>query len=295
MSLNGLLNLNKPVGPTSRDVVDLIARPLKRFKVKVGHAGTLDPLASGVLVVAVGSATRLIENVQRLPKTYRTVARLGARSDTLDADGEITETENSPVPSEAQVRAVMSTQVGTILQIPPQFSALRVAGKRAYDLARAGQTVELAARPIRVDRVALLSYLWPHLKLEIDCGSGTYIRSIVRDVGDALGTGALIEVLVRTRIGPFTLDDALDPRALTAESIRSLLRPAIEAVVELPKMVLCSDEAAAIAHGKSLPSRGEWAPGDIALVNQDGVLLALAEFVDGRILPRKVLTESSVE
>src|SRR3954467_5327656 len=122
-SLCGLLNLNKPIGVTSRDVVDRVSRPLR--KIKVGHAGTLDPLASGVLVVCLGAATRLIEYVQRMPKVYRTVVRLGARSDTLDSDGQVVEVTDPPVPNESQVRAAISGQVGTIAQVPPRFSALK--------------------------------------------------------------------------------------------------------------------------------------------------------------------------
>ena len=202
---SGVLNLNKPGGMTSRDVVDLVSRPLRKAKVKVGHAGTLDPLATGVLVVCVGSATRLIEYVQRMPKAYRTVVLLGARSDTLDADGKVEAVEDPPIPTEAEVRSALLTQVGTISQMPPQFSALKVEGKRAYDLAREGQAVELAARPVRIDQVELISYAWPRLELQVDCGSGTYIRSIARDIGEILGCGGLVEVLTRTRIGPFRL------------------------------------------------------------------------------------------
>ena len=144
----GLLNLHKPIGWTSRDAVDRVVRPLRRAK--VGHAGTLDPLASGVLVVCIGAATRLIEYVQAMPKSYRTVVRLGATSDTLDADGQIIEAADPPIPGEAEVRAALASQVGTIRQVPPQYSALKVAGRRAYDIARAGDSVELAARPVRV-------------------------------------------------------------------------------------------------------------------------------------------------
>ncbi len=221
--LSGLLNLNKPIGVTSRDVVDRVSRPLR--KVKVGHAGTLDPLASGVLVVCVGPATRLIEYVQRMPKTYRAVVRLGATSDTLDADGTVVEAENPPVPTECQVREALASQVGTIEQLPPQYSALRVGGRRAYDLARAGREVELAPRPVEVHRIDLRLYEWPRIEVEVHCGSGTYIRSIARDVGEALGCGGLIEVLTRTAIGPFLLPDALDPEALTSETLPGLLRP----------------------------------------------------------------------
>src|SRR4051812_7138067 len=196
-SICGVLNLNKPPGATSRDVVNRVVQ-LER-KLKVGHAGTLDPLATGVLVVCVGAATRLIENVQRMPKVYRTVVRLGARSDTLDADGRVTEVEHPEVPDEGGIRAAMADQVGRIAQRPPAFSALKVEGRRAYDLARAGRDVDLAPRPVRIDRIDLLAYAWPRLELEIACGSGTYIRSIARDVGEALGCGGLVDVLVRTR------------------------------------------------------------------------------------------------
>ena len=223
-AVRGVLNLDKPTGVTSREVVDRVARPLRG--VKVGHAGTLDPLASGVLVVCVGAATRLIEFVQRMPKTYRTVVRLGATSDTLDADGHVVAVASPRVPKESEVLAALAGQVGTIEQRPPAFSALKVAGRRAYDLARAGLEVELAPRPVTIDRIDLLGYAWPRLELKIACGGGTFIRSIARDVGEALGCGGLVEVLVRTRIGPFTQAEAIDPMSLTAESIPGLLRPA---------------------------------------------------------------------
>ncbi len=290
--LNGVLNLAKPGGVTSRDVVDLISRPLR--KVKVGHAGTLDPLASGVLVVCVGRSTRLIEYVQRMPKAYRTVVRLGARSDTLDADGRI-ELEPSPtIPTEAEVREALASQVGTIEQIPPQFSALKVEGKRAYDLARNGQAVDLAARPVRVDRVDLIAYAWPHLEFTVDCGSGTYIRSIARDVGEALGCGGLVEVLVRTRIGPFTLEEAIDPTGQAIDAILAHLRPTLDALGDLPRLTLSTGQVEAIKQGKSLwlneVEEAGAIEGEVGLIGPDGGLVAVAE-VDssGKILPRRVL------
>jgi tRNA pseudouridine55 synthase len=289
----GVLNLNKPAGLTSRDVVNQVSRPLRG--VKVGHAGTLDPLASGVLVVCVGAATRLIEFVQRLPKTYRTVVRLGARSDTLDADGQVVEVVEAPVPGEAEVRAALAGQVGTILQEPPRFSALKVDGRRAYDLARAGREVELAARPVTIDRIEMLGYAWPRLELEIACGGGTYIRAIARDVGEALGCGGLVEVLVRTRIGPFTLADALDPASLSPAALPGLLRPALEAVPDLPRLVLSAEAVAAVIQGRSLALEGLARPpaptGAVALLGPDGVLVAIAEAVPatGRVFPRRVL------
>lgn len=290
---NGTLNLNKPSGVTSRDVVNRVTRLWRG--VKVGHAGTLDPLASGVLVVCVGAATRLIEYVQRMPKTYRTVVRLGARSDTLDADGRIVAEEHPRVPSEEDVRAALLGQLGTIEQQPPEFSALKVKGRRAYDLARAGEAVDLAPRSVRIDRIDLLGYDWPRLELEIQCGSGTYIRSIARDVGEALGCGGLVEVLARTAIGSFRLDDALDPLTLTAESLPDLLRPALEAVAALPRLTLSTEQVRAIARGQSLaldtfPDAASLV-GEIALIGPDGTLAAIAEVaaMSGWICPRRVL------
>jgi tRNA pseudouridine55 synthase len=289
----GLLNLDKPTGVTSRAVVDWVARPLRG--VKVGHAGTLDPLASGVLVVCVGVATRLIEFVQRMPKTYRTVVRLGARSDTLDVNGRVTVAECPSVPTEGEVRAALAGQVGTIVQRPPAFSALKVEGCRAYDLARAGREVDLAPRPVTIDRIDLLGYAWPRLELEIACGSGTYIRSIARDVGEALGCGGLVEVLVRTRIGPFAQAEALDPRVLSAETIPGLLHPAVEAVADLLRLGLSAEQVEAVARGQALDWRqlgAEAIPeGEVALLGPDGVLVAVAESVAParRVFPRRVL------
>ena len=250
--VEGVLNLAKPSGMTSRRVVDRVASLVP--KVKVGHAGTLDPLASGVLIVCVGTTTRLIEWVQRMPKTYRAVIRLGARSNTLDADGVVEEVESPQIPTEADLRAAIVSQVGLIRQRPPEYSALRIKGRRAYSLARSGQAVELEPRVVRIDRVDLRDYRWPRLELEIDCGGGTYIRSIARDLGDSLGCGGLIESLVRTRIGLFTLDDAGDPDGLTAASLRQRLRPARDAVSELPTISLDETQLRMVAQGRSIPA-----------------------------------------
>lgn len=296
--VQGVLNLNKPIGRTSREVVNLISRPLRR--IKVGHAGTLDPLASGVLIVCVGPATRLIEYVQRMPKTYRAVVRLGARSDTLDADGRIVETIDPNPPARQAVLDALATRVGTINQVPPRFSALKVAGKRAHDLARAGEEVKLAARPVTVYRIELLEFSWPRLSLEIDCGSGTYIRSIARDLGEQLGCGGLIEALERTRIGPFTLADAVDPTTLTAGSIPGFLRPMSDAVADLPRVSLTGEQVALVARGQALDigriAPGEpIPPGELALFGPDGALAAVAESdpETGRLQPRRVLVSRS--
>lgn len=286
----GLLNVNKPTGVTSRDVVNQVARLVP--KTKVGHAGTLDPLASGVLVIGVGAATRLVEYVQRMAKTYRTVVRLGARSDTLDADGLIADAPDPRPPAEAEVRAALAAQVGTIDQQPPAFSALKVGGRRAYDLARAGRAVALAPRPVTIDRIDLLAYAWPRLELEIACGSGTYIRSIARDVGEALGCGGLVEVLTRTRIGGFTIEEAVDPLGLTPVTLTGALRPALDAVADLPRVRLSAEQAAAIAQGRAVPIEGAAVPaGEVALTGPDDTLVAIGEVCAGAavVQPTRVL------
>lgn len=285
----GVLCVNKPRGVTSRAVVDQVARPLGR-KVKVGHAGTLDPLASGVLVVCVGAATRLIEYVQRQSKTYRTVVLLGARSDTHDADGAVTADPAARAPTPGAVADAVASQVGTILQKPPEYSALKVEGRRAYDLARAGEAVDLAPRPVTVYRIDVLSYDWPRLELEVECGGGTYIRSIARDVGEALGCGGLVEVLVRTRIGAFTLDDAVDPSALSAETIAASIRPAAEAVAQLPTVRVSAEQVADLTRGRAVVVADAPA-GEVALLGPDGRLVAVAEAdpATRKVAPRRVL------
>lgn len=289
--MHGFLNLDKPTGLTSRDVVNLVIKQLGR-RVKAGHAGTLDPLATGVLVVALGSATRLIEHVQAQAKTYQATVLLGARSDTLDADGAIIEESDPPIPSEEAIREALAEQVGTIQQVPPQFSALKVGGRRAYELARAGKPVALEAREVRIDRIELQSYRWPLVELEVDCGAGTYIRSIARDLGDRLGCGGLIDLLRRIRVGSFSVKDAVDPRDLTAETIADQLRPMVEAVADLPQITIDADQAALIRQGRALDSRRLAAPppaGELALIGPDGELLALAlHDPPGSVRPRRV-------
>jgi tRNA pseudouridine55 synthase len=289
----GILILNKPSGPTSRDLVDQVARLMPIAK--VGHAGTLDPLATGILIVCVGAATRLTDLLQHMQKSYRTLIRLGARSDTLDADGLIKIEPAPRVPSLASVHDALIPLRGSVEQVPPDHSALKIKGRRAYDLARAGRPVDLAKRIVQIDRIMVLEYAWPDLELEIDCSKGTYIRSIARDVGEALGCGGYVHTLVRTRIGPFTVEEAIDPSLLTADSIGRLMRPPVDAVAHLPRLVLDAVQIEAMAHGRTLavPETGcEFeSSGFIALVDSGGSLLGLAELDSQRkwLQPRKVL------
>lgn len=214
--MNGLLVVDKPGGLTSRAAVNRVQSWFPK-RAKIGHTGTLDPLATGVLVLCIGAATKLASVVQGMGKSYTTRFRLGARSDTDDVDGMVVETPDAMAVAEEAVRAELARFVGTIEQTPPAFSAVKLGGRRAHDLARTGQDVVIAPRPVRVDRIELVAYEWPFVDVTIDCGKGTYVRSIARDLGDRLGVGGLVETLRRTRVGPFTADQGVgldvDPSA----------------------------------------------------------------------------------
>jgi tRNA pseudouridine55 synthase len=211
--LNGVLVINKPLTWTSADVCRLIRR--KTGGAKVGHGGTLDPLATGVLVVCLGRATKTIDEIMGAAKRYRADIDLSAFSTTDDAEGDCTPVAPpTALPDKDQIRAALDAMTGTIMQRPPAFSAIKVDGKRAYKLARAGETVELKPRAVRIDGIEIVGYTWPTLTLDIRCGKGTYIRSIARDLGGALATGGMLAGLVRTEVGRFTLDTAVNPETL---------------------------------------------------------------------------------
>jgi tRNA pseudouridine55 synthase len=288
---DGLLVLDKPGGPTSRDLVNRVQKWFPRGT-KVGHAGTLDPLATGVLVVAVGRATRLTEYVQRMGKTYRTQLRLGCRSDTDDADGTVTPVPGAAEPPVERVDEVLRRFVGVIGQVPPAFSAAKVTGERAYDLARRGEDVSLSARPVRIDRVERLAYGYPLLELEIDCGKGTYVRSIARDLGEALGCGAYVQTLRRTRIGPFGAGEAV-PLDLPAGEARRRLLPLAAAVSELPALRLPGRDVERLRSGQAVAVDPAALPevGEVAVIDPADRLALIAEVIPGgRLKPAKVLT-----
>lgn len=246
----GLLNLNKPAGMTSRHAVDMVQRLTR--PAKAGHAGTLDPLATGVLVICIGHATRLIEYVQRMPKQYLGTFLLGRQSPTEDIEGEVTELPDPPIPTLREIETATRSFIGQIEQRPPAFSALKIQGRPSYKLARQGKAVELAARPVRIDRIEVKRYEYPELVLEIDCGSGTYVRSLGRDLAQSLGTAAVMSALVRTRIGNFRLEDALDPRELHADHWLPWLRSPLAAVDYLPQIQLPDAAATRIRNGLSV-------------------------------------------
>jgi tRNA pseudouridine55 synthase len=283
---HGLLVLDKPQGITSRDAVDLAARWFPR-KTKIGHAGTLDPLATGVLVLAVGHATRLIEYVQDMPKTYHTRITLGATSDTDDADGTITSKPDAQPVDEATIRQALSKFVGEIDQVPPAYSAGHVSGKRAYDLARRGDEVVLAPRRVRIDRIEVVSYQWPQLELDVHCGKGTYIRSIARDLGVALDVGGYVATLRRTRIGPFAEVNAVSLNVDTEQARGHMLPPAA-AVSHLQAVRVTKDETRRLRQGQMIPATGT---GEVAVMDESGELIAVGRIDGTRLRPEKVMPE----
>ena len=222
---DGVVNLDKPPGLTSARAVDAVKRLLPRGT-KIGHAGTLDPFATGVLLLLVGRATKACERLMDRPKEYEAVMRLGATTATDDPESSEIPYPGPPVPPTPDaVAAALPSFVGEILQRPPAYSAMKVGGRRAYDLARKGQAVELEPRPVRVYAIDLLDYAWPVLRLRVECGRGTYIRSIARDLGEALRVGGHLVQLRRTRVGEFTVGDAVDLERLRADGVAAHLQP----------------------------------------------------------------------
>ena len=212
--LNGVLVIDKPLRWTSAQVCSFVRK--RTNGAKVGHAGTLDPLATGVLVLCLGSATKAIDSLMATDKRYRTQIDLSRTSETFDLEREALPVEVARVPDEPAVRAALATFVGDILQAPPNHSAVWVDGVRAYNLARRGEMPELAARPVRIMAIDLIEFAWPLLTIDVLCGKGTYIRSLARDIGLALGTGGVLTSLVRTASGEHTVESARSIESLDA-------------------------------------------------------------------------------
>lgn len=226
----GLLLIDKPEGPTSMDVCRAVRRRLVAAgapkRVKVGHAGTLDPLATGLLVVLVGKATRLCDRYMAGEKRYLAGVDLSRTSATDDREGPIHEVENPAPPTLDAIRAALPRFVGAIMQAPPAFSAVKVGGERAYRLARKNKAPTLSPRPVVIHAVDIVEYAWPILRLDVRCGKGVYIRSLARDLGAVLGVGGMLHSLRRTRVGPFSVDGAAPLETLPARLSQSDLLPA---------------------------------------------------------------------
>lgn len=305
--LDGILVVDKPAGPTSHDIVGLVRR-LSGMK-RVGHGGTLDPFARGVLPVFLGRATRVVEYHLGDRKQYRATVCIGASSTTDDLEGELTPIPLVPagkVIEREAVEVALAGFRGPIVQVPPAYSAIKVAGRRAYALARAGQRPELAPRSVEIDRLELLD--WdesdperPIAVIEVDCSAGTYIRAIARDLGAALGSGAYLGALSRTASGPFRLADAVPLDAVRAAveegpaALAKMLKP-IDAGLDLASIRLTDDELTAVVRGQFIrPSAGVSGPASerpVRLLSPAGELVGFGRWDGTRVMPDKVLVDA---
>lgn len=297
--VSGVLVVDKPIGLTSHDVVQIIRRGTGIRR--AGHTGTLDPRASGVLVILIGPAVRLSEFVSASDKRYQATIHLGSSTDTYDSEGEIVEPNTPRVSvdeiSEEYFNEVLQRFVGEIEQVPPPYSAVKVQGKKAYEMAREGEEVDLSPRIIKVYSLDVLEWAPPEVVIDVYCSSGTYVRSLANDLGKELGTGAHLVGLRRTKSGRFTLRDAVPLRrlqeAFDAGNWYRYLIPAAEALADWPMVELDADQVELIRHGHRIPAEPNqkgWA----RAITQQGDLVALLEVDEAtqEWQPRKVFFQS---
>jgi tRNA pseudouridine55 synthase len=295
--VHGWVVLDKPVGMTSTHAVSVVKRLFSAKR--CGHAGTLDPLASGALPIALGEATKTVPFVMNGRKLYRFTIRWGEERDTDDTEGRVVATSKER-PSTEAVCALLPSYTGLIQQVPPRYSAIKIEGERAYDLARDGEQVELAARPVAIARLELVNVPDPsHTVLEAECGKGTYVRSLARDLGRALGCFGHISALRRAGVGPFGEEtmisleelEALCHRAASGEgSLADALMPVETALDDIPALAVSRADAARLQRGQAALLRGRDAPNfrGTVYVTVSGQLLALAELDRGEIVPKRV-------
>jgi tRNA pseudouridine55 synthase len=300
-SVHGILNLNKPPGVASFSVVSLVRRLTGARR--VGHAGTLDPAAEGVLPICLGQATRLAENLVNAPKTYQARIHLGVATDTYDAEGTVTASADPSGVAEGDIRAALPLYTGHIQQLPPMYSALKHQGVPLYRLARAGQTVERAPRTVTVYRLELLEYAPPLLTVELECGRGTYVRTLAHDLGQHLGCGAHLSALTRTRSGPLPLEQSLTlddfRRAALEGRWQDFLHAADSVLLDWRAAVLGREHTDEVAHGRLIcltPLSAERAAGlppgtNCRAYSSDGRFLAILRYRGEQLWhPAKVFT-----
>jgi tRNA pseudouridine55 synthase len=283
-AISGILVVDKPVGLTSHDVVEIIRKGTNIRR--AGHTGTLDPRASGVLVILIGPAVRLSEFVSSADKRYQAIIRLGGTTDTYDADGRFTTQMRPPLDiTEEKFNQVLQQFVGEIEQTPPPYSAIKVHGRRAYQMARQGEEVELAPRKINVYHLEVLEWAPPEVVVDVHCSSGTYVRSLANDLGAALGCGAYLVGLRRTKSGRFTLRDAVPLRKLQEAFLTGnwyqYLIPAAEALADWPAVELNPDEVEEVKHGHRVKAAPDSKPGLVRGVSMAGELIAIMDLVTG--------------
>lgn len=276
--ISGILNIDKPEGWTSHDVVARVRRLTGQKR--AGHAGTLDPFATGVLLVCLGQATRVSEYLMDAHKLYRARIRFGAATDTFDVTGQIT-TETGVIPGRAEIEALLPRFIGQIQQVPPAYSALKIEGQPAYRRARRGEAVELAPRTVEVYEIRLLAWEPPDLELDILCGKGTYIRSLAHDLGLAAGSAAHLVALQRRAVGDLTVEEAVSPAELeaqvTAGSWQDLLYPLDEALLQYPALIAPAEDVNRLCHGQPIAS-GTVVEGALRRVyGPDGKFVALVQ------------------
>jgi tRNA pseudouridine55 synthase len=285
--LDGVLPVDKPVGPTSHDIVAMARRALRTRR--IGHTGTLDPAASGLLLLCIGTATRLAEFLARLPKRYRAQIRLGQRTDTDDLTGRvIAESDTWRDITQRQFENALTRFRGDILQVPATFSAKKRSGERAYQAARLGKAVTLDPVPVHIAELRLVAWDPPYAELDVACSTGTYVRALARDIGEELRTGAHLTALGRTALGPYHVADALAVGMLADPArVRAALIDPLNALGEMPRISLDEEQVRRVRHGRALDIAH--APGIVALVAENA-LVAIAEADGERIRPRKVFS-----
>ena len=293
--MNGVLVINKPQNWTSHDVVNK-ARGILQEK-KIGHTGTLDPLATGVLVLCIGKATKIARYLESDDKEYSAELKLGTTTDTLDSAGCILETRKYHSPSRDEVQRVLDRFRGTILQRPPAYSAIKVSGVPSYRLARQGTILEHEERPVTIFEITLLEYRDPLIRFSVTCSKGTYIRTLCADIGAALGMGAHLTALVRTRSGRFRIEQAVDLEQLTEKvslgRAEETLQTLNEALGSFPMVTVDASEARRISHGNSVSLPPGFALSDaqplIRLLDNNGQMLAIGRTTSGLIRPEVVI------
>ena len=282
--VNGWIILDKGVGMTSTHAVAVVKRGLSAKK--AGHAGTLDPLASGILPIALGEATKTVPFIMDGRKSYVFTVAWGAETNTDDAEGEVV-ARTDTLPSPAEIEALLPRFTGSIQQVPPRFSAIKIKGERAYDLARDGEVVELQPRVVEIDRLALVHHEGNRSVIEADCGKGTYVRAIARDLGRALGCLGHIAALRRTRVGPFSDADAVTVDHVATDP--AALRPVETALSDISSIAVSRDMAGRLMRGQSIILRGREAPiSGKVYATCGGVLVAVGDVERGEFVPHRV-------